>query len=91
MPANLRMRLLLLKQAARRHRHLAVNVALVCLGLAGGLAGGWVIGWWCLGVVAIAESAGLIYVGMARDDGEALPVRGARSVAQVLDDERLRP
>jgi hypothetical protein len=91
MPANLRMRWLVIRQTARRRRHLVVNVALICLGLGGALAGGWVIGWWCLGVVAIAESAGLVYVGMARDDGEALPVRGARTVEAVLEDERLRP
>lgn len=91
MPANVRMRLALLRQVVHQHRHLTVNTALICLGLGGALAGGWVIGWWCLGLVAIAESAGLIYVGLARDDGEALPTRGARTVEQVLETERLRP
>jgi len=89
--AKLSMRLLLVRQAVHRRRHFAVNAALIATGLLGALAGGWVIGWWCLGVVAIAESAGLLYVGLTRDDGEQLPVRGARTVDQVLDDERLRP
>jgi len=85
------MRLLLVRQAARRRRHYAVNLALIAVGMAGALAGGWVIGWWCLGAVAIVESAGLMYVGLTRDDGEPLPTRGARTVEAVLADERLRP
>lgn len=88
---RLKMRWLLVRQRAHRRRHTLVNTALITVGLFGALAGAWVIGWWCLGAVAIAESFALTYVGMQRDDGEPLPVRGARSVGQVLDDERLRP
>jgi len=32
-----------------------------------------------------------MWVGLNRDDGADLPVAGARTVEQVLDDERLRP
>jgi hypothetical protein len=85
------MRLALVRQRARRRRHALVNSALIVVGLLGALAGGWVIGWWCLGGVAIAESCALMFVGLQRDDGEPLPVRGARTVEQVFDDERLRP
>jgi hypothetical protein len=85
------MRWLLVRQRAHRRRHTLVNTALITIGLFGALAGAWVIGWWALGLVAVIEAAGFVYVGFARDDGEPLPVRGARTVEQVFDDERLRP
>lgn len=90
MLGRLRMRAALVRQRVRRRRHMLVNSALIVAGLLGALAGAYVIAWWAVGLVAIAESCGLAYVGLQRDDGEPLPIRGARSVDQVLDDERLR-
>ena len=55
------------------------------------MAGGALIGEWCLGLVMIAEAALVVYVGFARDDGGGLPVRGARSVQEILADEARRP
>jgi hypothetical protein len=74
-----------------RYRSRLVSVALVLAGLAGALGGGWLVGRWCLGLVLIFESAGALWFGLFRDDGEHVPVRGARTPQQVLDDERLRP
>ena len=91
MLARLRMRWLLVAQRAHRRRHAWTSALLVTGGLFGALAGAWVIGWWALGLLAVIESMGLVYVGLMRDDTEDLPVRGARTVGQVLDDERLRP
>jgi hypothetical protein len=67
------------------------SVLLVVAGLAGALGGGALVGRWCLGVVLIAESAGAVWVGLNRDDGQPAAVRGARTVGQVLEDERMRP
>jgi DNA-binding transcriptional LysR family regulator len=78
-------------QRLAARRHVAVSAALVVAGLAGALAGGWLIGRWMLGLMLICESVGALWFGLNRDDGEPLPVRGARTVAQVLDDERARP
>jgi hypothetical protein len=75
----------------RAHRHALVSVGLVVLGLGGGLAGGALIGEWCLGVVMIAEAALVVFVGFARDDGRGLPVAGERTVADVLRAEARRP
>jgi hypothetical protein len=74
----------------RARAHLIITNLMVLTGACGALAGGWLIGRWCLGLVAIAESAGLIYVALMRDDGKTMPLRGARTVAEVLDDERIR-
>jgi hypothetical protein len=63
---------------------------LVLLGGVGALAGGYLIGRWCLGLVLIAESVGLIWLGLNQEDGADIPVRGARTAQQILDDERLR-
>lgn len=63
------------------------NVALVILGMAGAVVGGRFVGVWMMGLVIMAESALLIYVGFSRDDGASMPVRGSRTPAQVLDDE----
>lgn len=76
---------------ARLWRPQSVSVFLVLAGLAGALGGGWLVGRWCLGLVLIAESAGAVVVGMARDDGTGQPRRGSRTVREVLEDEALRP
>jgi hypothetical protein len=73
-----------------RSRHFLTSLALVVAGMAGGLGGGALIGRWCLGLVLISESAGLIWLGLMRDDGTGIPRRGARTVHEVLEDERLR-
>jgi hypothetical protein len=75
----------------RRYLSAHSAVVLVLAGGLGALAGGWLIGRWCLGLVLIAESVFAIYVGLNRDDGTDMPIRGARTVAQVLEDERYRP
>ncbi len=67
------------------------SVLLVVAGLAGALGGGALVGRWCLGVVLIAESAGAVWVGLNRDDGQPAPARGARTVAEVLEDHRHLP
>jgi len=63
-------------------------VLLVVLGLGGGLAGGALVGEWCLGLVMIAESVLLVYVGFARDDGTGRPVAEARTVPEILERAR---
>jgi hypothetical protein len=70
-----------------------VSVLLVAAGLLGGLAGGWLVGRWCLGVVTIAESAGVCWLGLARDDGVLPRVvhPGERTIAQVLEHARRVP
>jgi hypothetical protein len=76
-----------------RPRGPLVSVLLVAAGLIGGLAGGWLVARWCLGVVLICESGGVAWLGLARDDG-MLPqvVRpGERTVAQVLEHARRAP
>jgi hypothetical protein len=75
---------------ARRSRRLAASVALVIAGLAGALAGGWLIGRWCLGLVLIAESAGVLAAGLLREDGRAAARRGRRTVGQALEDHDAR-
>jgi hypothetical protein len=67
------------------------SVLLVVAGLAGALGGGALVGRWCLGLVLIAESAGAVWVGLCRDDGQPTAVRGARTVAEVLEQHRHLP
>lgn len=67
-----------------------VPVLLVILGLGGALAGGALIGEWCLGLVLIAESAGVVAVGLGMDDGKP-PRPGARTVEDVFERARLAP
>ncbi len=83
--------------AARARRlaarpHLA-GVLLAVLGLGGMLAGGALIGEWCLGLVLIAESAGLVAVGLRQDDGQNPAALDGRehTVAEVLAREARRP
>jgi hypothetical protein len=84
-----RLRWVKARLAARRH--VLVSALMVIVGVTGLLLGAWTVGWAVLGVTAMALSAGLIWLGMSRDDGQPVPVRGARTPQQVLDDERLRP
>lgn len=78
------------RQRLRAARHQVVSAAMLILGLGAALLGGALIGRWCLGLVLIAEAAGLITVGLLRDDGVALPRRGARTVAETFEEERQR-
>lgn len=73
----------------RRARYLArrpqaVSVLLVILGLGAGLAGGALVGEWCLGVVMIAEAGLLVFAGFSRDDGQGVPRAGERTHEQIL-------
>lgn len=77
------------RERARRNRHVLTSALLVVLGLGGGLAGGALVGEWCLGVVLIAESAGVVWFGLFRDDQAAPPAWGERSA--VLDAYRRLP
>jgi hypothetical protein len=64
------------RRAGRRlvaARSRLVPVALVVLGLGGMLAGGALVGEWCLGLVLIAESAAMVWVGLNTDDGRPVP------------------
>ena len=65
-------------------------VLLVVLGLGGGLAGGALIGEWCLGLVMIAESVLVVFVGMQRDDGTGRQPQG-HTVPEILERARLAP
>lgn len=80
-----------LRRRARDSRHVLVSHALVVIGLAGMLGGAALVGTWLLGLTLMAVSAGAAWFGLMRDDGSGLPRRGARSVPEILDDERLRP
>ena len=79
------------RELARRSRHVLTSVALVLAGLAGALGGGALIGRWCLGLVLLAESAGAVWFGLNRDDGEPLPRRGERTIADVAEEYRRLP
>jgi hypothetical protein len=69
-------------------RHAAL--LLVVLGLGGALAGGALIGEWCLGLVLIAESALAVFAGFARDDGTGQPPRG-HTLPEILERARNAP
>lgn len=71
-----------------RSRHAALLLTLA--GAAGVVGGAWLIGKWAAGLAIGGLGLFAMYVGLNRDDGAELPVRGARSVEQVLADERLR-
>lgn len=85
--AGVRQRVRGLAQLPRR----LASVLLLAGGLAGALAGGWLIGRWCLGLVLISESAGAAVAGLLRDDGAGAVPPGARTIGEVLDQERNRP
>lgn len=74
-----------------RSRHVLTSVFLVVAGLAGALGGGALIGRWCLGLVLLAESAGAVWAGLNRDDGQPLPRRGERTIADVAEEYRRLP
>jgi hypothetical protein len=78
----------LLRERLARSRHILVSAALVICGLAGAAVGGWLVGRWCLGLVLMAESAGAVWFGLARDDGTPLPRRGERTIADVAEEYR---
>ena len=80
-----------LRERLARSRHVLVSAVLVVAGLGGALGGGALIGRWCLGLVLLAESAGAIWVGLNRDDGEPLPRRGERTIADVAEEYRRLP
>lgn len=64
---------------------------LVIAGALGMLGGAAIVGTWLLGLTLMAEAGFACWVGLNGDDGGGLPARGARTPAQVLDEERLRP
>jgi hypothetical protein len=70
-----------------------VPVLLTILGLGGMLAGGALIGEWCLGLMMIAEGVGAVAFGLFRDDGTGHPPSpfDAPTVAQVLERARHAP
>lgn len=69
------------------------SVAACVLGALGAMAGGWLVGRWCLGVVLIVLSGLVITWGVLRDDGEGHPVARAipgqpQTVAEVFERAR---
>jgi len=84
-------RLAAARQRARRDRQVLTSAALVVLGLGGALAGGALIGEWCLGLVLIAESGGAFWWGLQRDDGTAPPREGGRTLPEILERARHAP
>jgi hypothetical protein len=74
-----------------RERGQVTSAALIVVGVAGLLLGADTVAPWMLGLTAMGISGGMLYLGLNRDDGTEMPARGARSVSQVLDDERVRP
>jgi hypothetical protein len=71
-----------------RSRHVLVSAALVLAGLAGAPLGGLLVGPWFTGLILVAESAGAVWAGLNRDDGEPLPRRGERTIADVAEEYR---
>lgn len=64
-----------------------ISVMACIIGVLGALGGGWLVGRWCLGLVLIAASAGLVAYGLLRDDGRgrAEPQVGElKSVSSIL-------
>lgn len=79
------------RQRVKRNRHALISAALIVAGLAGGLGFASLIGTWCLGLAGIAESAGAVWFGLMRDDGQALPRRGERTVQDILAEHARLP
>jgi hypothetical protein len=79
------------RRAAWTWRQVLVSAVMVAAGCGLALLGGWFISRWCMGLVLIVEAGALVFLGLSRDDGANPVGRGARTVDQVLDDERLRP
>lgn len=57
------------RRRAARSRHALTSAALVTFGALGMLAGGALVGRWCLGLVLIGEAGFAAWAGLARDDG----------------------
>jgi hypothetical protein len=79
-----------LHNARSRFRLMLARRSATLLVISGGLFGifgGWLVGRWCMGLVIMAEAAGMILLGLNQEDGTDLPLHGARTVSQVLDDE----
>ena len=67
------------------------SVTACVLGALGALAGGWLVGRWCLGVVLIAESGLGVWWGLARDVAERRPQGAAGqggTLAEILERAR---
>lgn len=62
-----------------RSRHVLISAALVVAGLAGLLGFASLLGGWCVGLVGMAESAGALWLGLNRNDGQPLPRPGERT------------
>ena len=78
-----------LRARIRGNRHVLVSALLVVAGMGGMLGGAALIGSWCLGLVLIAESAWVTWLGLARDDGTALPRRAPRTVGEAFGLSRM--
>ncbi|HEY5986602.1 MAG TPA: hypothetical protein VIV12_09530 [Streptosporangiaceae bacterium] len=85
--AQWRPRLATVRQRARRDRHVLTSLVLVVLGLGGALGGAALVGEHFLGLTVIAESAGVLWFGLMRDDG-AQRVPDGHTVADVLERAR---
>jgi hypothetical protein len=74
-----------------RSRHVLTSAFLVIAGLAGAPLGGLLVGPWFTGLILVAESAGAVWFGLNRDDGQPLPRRGERTIADVAEEYRRLP
>lgn len=61
-----------------------LSVALLMIAAAGMVGGAYLIGWWVVGLVVIAESAGLAVFALFRDDGRPAPAE-LRPVDDILN------
>lgn len=77
-------------QAAANRVTAHLGAVLIVVGAVGMIGGALLVGVWLAGLTIMGEAGFAFWVGLNRDDGEHLPVRGARTVVQVLDDERIR-
>ena len=77
-----------LRDRLRKSRHVLTSALLVIAGLAGAPLGGLLVGPWFTGLILVAESAGAVWFGLNRDDGEPLPRRGGRTIADVAEEYR---
>lgn len=79
----------------RAARAQVVSAALIVSGLAGMAGGAALIGTWCVGLVLIAESGGVLWFGLFRDDGTPLPRLpgrgGPRTHEEILEAARYAP
>jgi hypothetical protein len=73
------------------HKHALISSLLIAAGCAGLLGFASLVGLWLVGLAGMAESAGLLYFGLFRDDGKPVPARGLLSHEEILARERARP